>query len=207
MPAQKPKAGPPIAASSGATSLSLLERVKLDDPDAWRRLVQLYGPLLYRWCRRAHLCPEDAADVSQEVFGTVATRIATFRRDRPGDSFRGWLWTITRFKIGDLLRRKERHASAAGGSGAQQALQQIPEQLPDDDNSSADARSLVHRALELLRPEFEERSWQFFWRVTVEGHAPRDVAGEAGVTPDAVRMAKSRVLRRLREEFPDLFGE
>jgi RNA polymerase sigma-70 factor, ECF subfamily len=144
--------------------------------------------------------------VSHYVCSAVTTKIAAFRREGPRDSFRGWLWTITRFKIGDLLRRKERDPIAAGGSDAQQALQELPEQLSKDD-SDADSRSLIHRAIELLRPEFEERTWQLFWRVAVDGHAPKDVAAEMGITPDAVRMAKSRVLRRLREELPDLFGE
>jgi RNA polymerase sigma-70 factor (ECF subfamily) len=190
----------------GSTSLSLLDRVKAADPEAWRRLVHLYGPLIYQWCRRCRLGAEDAADVSQEVFRTVAARVGDFRRDRPGDSFRGWLWTIARHKIGDHLRRREREPVAAGGSEAQRRLQEVPEQLSDEDEA-ADVGSLVHRALDLVRGEFEERTWRAFWRVAVEGHAPRDVAADMGITPDAVRMAKSRVLRRLREELPDLEGD
>src|SRR5690349_18372378 len=82
--------------------------------------------------------PEDAADVAQEVFRTVAARIQDFRRDRPGDTFRGWLWTITRHKIGDHLRRLQRQPSAAGGSDAQMGLLNLPEQVPDDEESAAD---------------------------------------------------------------------
>jgi RNA polymerase sigma-70 factor, ECF subfamily len=189
------------------TSLTLLERVRNQDADGWRRLVQLYGPLVYQWCRRQRLRDEDAADVSQEVFRTVAQRIDTFRRDGPGASFRGWLWTITRNKIGDHFRREEGRPAAAGGTDAHLRLQEVPEQLPDDEQSQADTHSLTHRALALIRTEFEERTWQAFWRTVVDNEAPRDVAAELGVTPDAVRMAKSRVLRRLREELPDLAGE
>jgi RNA polymerase sigma-70 factor (ECF subfamily) len=188
------------------TSVTLLDRVKADDPQAWRRLVHLYGPLIYRWCRRCRLGAEDAADVSQEVFRTVAARVGGFRRDRPGDSFRGWLWTITRHKIGDYLRRRERQPAAAGGSDAQMRLQQVPEQLSGEEEA-ADVTGLVHRALDLVRAEFEERTWRAFWRVAVQGLSPRVVAADLGVTPDAVRMAKSRVLRRLREELPELDGD
>ena len=56
----------------------------------------------------------------------------------------------------------------------------------------------------LIRGEFEERTWQAFYRVTVEGQAAKDVAEDLGVTPSAVRLAKSRVLRRLREEMEGL---
>lgn len=190
------------AETSGSTSLTLLDRIRKDDPRAWHRLVQLYAPLIFRWCRRWQIRSEDAADVSQEVFRTVAAKIAAFRRDRPGDRFRAWLWTITRNKIGDHFRRQERQPAALGGSDAQQRFLQIPEQLSEDD-SSTDARSLVHRALDLIRPHFEERTWQAFWRAAVQGHSPKEIAGDLGVTPDAVRVAKSRVLRRLREELPE----
>jgi RNA polymerase sigma-70 factor, ECF subfamily len=191
----------------GTTSLSLLERLKIHDADGWRRLVHLYGPLLYRWCRRWQLSPEDAADVSQEVFRTVLARIADFRRESPGDSFRGWLWTITRNKIGDHFRRQERQPHGKGGTDAQLHLLELPEQLPLDEENAADTTLLVQRALELIRPEFEERTWRAFWRAAIEGHAPKDIAADLGVTPDAVRMAKSRVLRRLRIELPDLQDE
>jgi RNA polymerase sigma-70 factor (ECF subfamily) len=188
----------------GTTSVSLVDRLKRDDPEGWRRHVRLYGPLIYRWCRRGRLQPEDAADVVQEVFRTVAARIRDFRRDRPGDSFRGWLWTITRYKIGDYLRRLQRQPSAPGGSDHQIGLLNLPEELPDDEDSAADFSALVHRAMDLVRVEFADKTWRAFWRTAVEGVAAKDAAEELGVSPDAVRMAKSRVLRRLREEMPDL---
>src|SRR5262249_24884175 len=74
------------AEPSGATSLTLLERVKSRDQDAWRQLVHIYGPLVYQWCGRWQLGADDVADVFQETFQAVAAQIDGFRRDRPGDS-------------------------------------------------------------------------------------------------------------------------
>src|SRR4051812_19850568 len=91
--------------ASELTSASLLDRIRADDPEAWRRFVQLYSPLVYSWCRRAGLNTEDTADLTQEVFRSVAGHVGSFRRDRPGDTFRGWLWTITRNKLRDFFRR------------------------------------------------------------------------------------------------------
>ena len=142
---------PDAGLAPGSTSLTLLDRLRRRDPEGWRRYVRLYGPLIYRWCRRGRLRPEDAADVTQEVFRAVAARIDDFRRDRPGDSFRGWLWTITRHKIGDHLRRLRRQPDAAGGSDAQERWQLLPDPLPDDDDAAADFSDLVHRAMELVR--------------------------------------------------------
>jgi RNA polymerase sigma-70 factor (ECF subfamily) len=195
---------PPTASElPGLTSLTLLARVKDRDPQAWQRLLHLYGPLVFHWCRRWRLSSEDAADVSQEVFQALATHIDRFERDGPGQSFRGWLWTIARNKMLDHFRRAQRQPNAAGGSAAQFMLQSVPEQLPQDDDEAASSTGLVHRALDLIRGEFEERTWQMFWRSTVAGQAPRDIGAEMGVSADAVRMAKSRVLRRLRQELAD----
>jgi RNA polymerase sigma-70 factor (ECF subfamily) len=55
-----------------------------------------------------------------------------------------------------------------------------------------------------VRHEFEDRTWRAFWRVTVEGHPTADVAVEMGITSSAIRQAKSRVLRRLKEEIGEL---
>ena len=65
---------------------------------------------------------------------------------------------------------------------------------------------LFARALDLIRGEFEERTWAAFRLTAVEGRAARDVAADLAMTPGAVRVAKSRVLRRLREELGDLMG-
>lgn len=193
------------AEPSGSTSVTLLERVKSRDQDAWRQLVQIYGPLVYLWCRRWQLGSEDVADIFQEVFQAVAAQIGAFRRDRPGDSFRGWLWAITRHKILDHFRKQGKQPVAAGGSDAQQRLLELPEPPPEADPST-NTGSVIHRALEQIRAEFQAQTWQAFWRATVEGHTTKDIAADLGVTPDAVRVAKSRVLRRLRQEM-DQFGE
>jgi RNA polymerase sigma-70 factor (ECF subfamily) len=187
---------------STATSRSLLERVQADDPAAWDRLVALYAPLVYRWCRRADLPDQEVADVFQDVFQAVAAHVSTFRRDRAGDTFRGWLRTITRNKVRDHFRRLGREPGGAGGTEAQLRFARLPDAAADkgdSDEGRAD-RGLFARAIDLLRGEFEERTWRAFWLTAVEDRAPADVAHDLGMSPGAVRVAKSRVLRRLREE-------
>jgi RNA polymerase sigma-70 factor (ECF subfamily) len=189
-----------------ATSPSLLARARNHDPAAWERMVDLYAPLVYHWCRRAGLSAEDTADVFQEVFRSVSEHLSGFRKDRPGDSFRGWLRIITRNKVLDHFRRQEHQAAAAGGTDAQLRLQALPDAARDDEDPSEQdlIRQQLHRALEAIRPEFEERTWQAFWAVQVDNRATDDVAAELGQTTAAVRKAKYRVLRRLREEMSEL---
>src|SRR4029077_16915488 len=86
---------------SGATSMSLLVRVKLREPRAWEQLVLLYTPLVYEWCRANGLEEFDAADVGQEVFLAVARTIGDFRLEQSAGTFRGWLRTITLNKVRD----------------------------------------------------------------------------------------------------------
>jgi RNA polymerase sigma-70 factor, ECF subfamily len=189
------------------TSLTLLERLRADEPDAWQAMVRLYSPLVYSWCARAGVRGADADDVLQAVFQAAATHLASFRRDREADTFRGWLRGITRNVALMHFRRDARQPRASGGTESLLQLHEVIDPTTpdsDDDDSLAEADELHRRALELVRGEFEERTWQMFWRTTVEDRSPVDLAAELGVTPAAVRKAKSRVLRRLKEEFGEL---
>ena len=188
------------------TSGTLLNRIRADDPRAWDRLVALYGPLVYHWCRGWHLQTNDAADVVQEVFQSVAASVGGFRKVRPTDSFRAWLRTITRNKVYDHFRRTGRQPIAAGGTDVQRRLAAFPAPVVPEDSPPDDApeRQLFFRALELICGEFAERSWQAFWRTTVDGLPAPAVAAELSMSAGAVRVAKSRVLQRLRSELGDL---
>jgi RNA polymerase sigma-70 factor (ECF subfamily) len=190
------------------TSPSLLLRVKQNDPEAWTRLSRIYGPLVYHWSRRCGLSAEDAADIVQEVFGILARRINGFRRERPEDTFRGWLWTITRNKVRDHVRRVRDRPSADGGTVAYERLQQLaddaPEPWADDEQRSATEHGIVGRALALIQTEFEPTTWRSFWIATVERKTTAEIATSLGITKQAVRQAKYRVLRRLREEMDGL---
>jgi RNA polymerase sigma-70 factor (ECF subfamily) len=197
----------------------LLQRLRANESEAWHVMVELYTPLVCHWCARGGVRGADAEDVAQEVFHAAASHLEDFRRDRPGDSFRGWLRGITRNMVLQHFRRGARHPKAAGGSDALQRLQEVEggsagggsEDMDpavgggsEDEGPAEELDGLRRRALELVRGEFEERTWQFFWQTVVEGRAPVDIAADAGVSSAAVRMAKSRVLHRLKEAFGDL---
>jgi RNA polymerase sigma-70 factor (ECF subfamily) len=189
------------------TSLSLLLRVRSQNAEAWDRLVFLYAPLVRHWCQRWGVNGTDIEDIQQEVFQAVARNLPSFHRDRPGDTFRGWLRVIVRSKFLDHCRRLDRQPVGQGGSTAQIQFALVPDQAPDtDDDAPEEVKSLHHRALELVKSEFEERTWQAFWRCAVEDQSPAEVGQAMDMTPAAVRKAKSRVLRRLKEEMGDLLG-
>jgi RNA polymerase sigma-70 factor (ECF subfamily) len=198
--------------SSSATSRSLLGRVRSNDPAAWDQLVTLYGPLVYGWCRHGNLQTADAADILQEVFLAVATHIGDFRKQTEAGTFRGWLRTITRNKMMDYYRRRGREPGGEGGTEAGTRFAQVPQPAahisPDDESRIEQTAeiTLFQTALANIRGEFAPRTWQAFWLTAVEGRATKDAAIEVSMTPAAVRVAKSRVLQRLREELGDLEG-
>lgn len=198
-----------VDSSSSSIQSSLLLRVREHDSDAWRRFVDVFSPLIYDWCRGQGLQAADAADVMQEVFRSVTNSVAQFRRDRAGDSFRGWLWTITRNKIRDHFRVRASQANAVGGTEADRKWQQIPDEEPPDsadESLSETTKTPFRRVLESVQRDFGETTWQAFMRVTVDGLAAADVAADLKISVNAVRKAKARVLRRLREEFGDLLS-
>ncbi len=140
------------------------------------------------------------------MFQAVSAKIGGFQREKPDSSFRGWLWTITRNQVRLHFRRLGSRPQATGGSTAQQQLNQQPDLLDplSDDSSIESHNGLVNRALRLVEEDFEEKTWQAFWRATVEGDAPADVAADLGISVWTVYKARARVLSRLREELGGL---
>jgi len=192
----------------GSTSRSLLADAQQDDQAAWARLVHLYAPLVAAWCRRLGVAEQDVVDVLQEVFAAVASNLIRFRKERPHDTFRGWLSTITRNKVRDYFRRRADRPAAVGGTEASLRLAQAPDvqAIAREFDAVEDAAfgEVLQRALESIRGEFQEQTWRAFWSVVVEGKASADVAVDLAMQPGAVRVSKSRVLARLRRELGDV---
>lgn len=193
---------------SDATRASLLSRAREHDSQAWNELVELYGPLIAHWCYRCQLNSQQAADVVQDVFASIAKSLGNYHAKKENGAFRSWLWTITSNKIKDHYRRNDGQAIGTGGSTALASLEQIPDatdRIPDvEPTDDAQISELVSRGLQQVRAEFEPRTWDIFRRVVIDQIATAIVAQEFGVTAAAVRQVRSRVLRRLRQQLGDI---
>src|ERR1041384_3266702 len=145
----------PDEPSSTRTPRSLIDRARANDPAAWATLVDLYAPLAPRWCRRAGLNDADAADILQDVFLAVAAHLGGFKKERSGDTFRGWLRVILRNKVHDHFRRLGR---APGGEGGTEAGPRFPRRTdpdpPAEPSDDVAERLLLRRCCALIRPEF-----------------------------------------------------
>jgi RNA polymerase sigma-70 factor (ECF subfamily) len=144
-------------------------------------------------------------DVTQEVFAGVAAGLDSFRKDRPGATFRGWIRGIARHKVQDYFRKTP--GRAEGGTEVLIRLREVPEEIDDPDRSETDeVAGLYRRALDMVRCQFEERTWLAFWKVAMENRGPAEVAAELGMTVNTVRQSKSRILRRIKEELGELIA-
>ena len=194
-----------FAARDDSTSATLINRAKANETEAWSRLSDLYGPLAY-WCRRSGVNAHDSADIVQEVFQALAANLKRFRKERSGDSFRGWLWTITRNKIRDHFRAAGRRPAAIGGTDAHIRFLNEAEQVVIAKHDSTNVQrpdSPVDAALESIRGEFTDHTWRAFWLSVISSENATQVAAELEMSPNAVRLAKWRVLRRLKEILGD----
>jgi RNA polymerase sigma-70 factor (ECF subfamily) len=182
------------------TQPSLLVRLRdARDERAWAQFVDVYAPLVYGYARRRGLQNADAADLTQVVLRVVASAIQRWDYDPQRGSFRGWLFTIVRSKLATFLGRKPDPCRGTGDTATQLLLEARP--APEDDSAIWDReyeQRLFAWAAEQVRGQVREATWLAFWQTAIEGKPGKEVAGSLGLSLAAVRLAKSRVLARLR---------
>jgi RNA polymerase sigma-70 factor (ECF subfamily) len=189
---------PPRSGPIPDTSWTLLRSVQDGSPEGWRRIVDLYAPVVARWCRRAGLQAADVDNVLQDVFLAVSRSLASFRQDHGSGRFRAWLSAITRHRLSDHHDRQGRAPRAGGGDEARQWLENLP--APEEAAEVDPTFRLLElrRVLDEVRAEVRPTTWEAFWQTAFQGRASPEVAAELGMTPTAVRLAARRVLQRVR---------
>lgn len=181
-----------------STSASLIKRLRNPhDEEAWQRFVDLYVPTLHAWAHRRGLSDSDASDLTQEILVLLLNKMQQFRYD-PERSFRGWIRIVAMNKWREMQRRKIKQPE-------QREL--VLEEVPEDEDEFWETEltlRVVNRAFYLLETDFAEKTAQAFRKCAIEGVRPQEVAHSLGITVNAVYLAKSHVLRRLRQELEGL---
>ncbi|HLN33421.1 MAG TPA: sigma-70 family RNA polymerase sigma factor [Gemmataceae bacterium] len=190
-----------------ATPLSLLERLKVAKPDAsdWQRLQEIYPPLIRSWLARVPGVRDEIDDLTQEVLVVLFREMSSFERRRDG-SFRAWLRQVTVNRVRAFQKARQHRPIAGLGEAADQLLAQL------EDSDSNLARQwdrdydthVFQKLLAMVRGDFEPNTWKAFQRFAVEGLPAAQVAHELEMSESAVVQAKSRVLKRLRQEAGEL---
>lgn len=181
------------------TSLSLLDRLRRDPSEAdWVRLQAVYRPLVSGWVARVPGLESEADDVVQEVLIVLVRELPRFERRREG-SFRTWLRRVTANRVREVWRQRARRPSTAPAEAFLDRLADPAGDLSAEWDRDHD-RHVFARLEEVIRPDFTDATWAAYRRFAVDGAPAERVAAELGLTRNAVVLAKSRVLRRLREE-------
>lgn len=185
-----------------STRGSLIDRAGGGSEDAWFELVQLYVPMVTGWLRRQSVSVHDAEEIGQDVMAFVVQNLSTFDHSGRTGAFRRWLREITLNRLRAFWRKKSGKANALGGS----IFQHIADQLEDPSSDLSLAWDSEHDAYVLramltkMEQVFQPETFEVFRRLSFDGASPSDLATEFGLSIGAVYGAKSRVLRKLREE-------
>lgn len=191
------------------TSLSLLERLQdrgRPDNESWTRMVDMYSPLIRNWLKRHGLEGQDADDIVQEVLSVVFRRLPDFQRNDRTGSFRAWLRTIAVNCLRDFWKSRRRRKAGAGLASGSDDVQQMLDELADSASALSQLwdrehdRHVTQYLLQLIKPEFSDANWEAFERVAIRGESAKTVAADLDVTLNAIYIARSRILARLREE-------
>ena len=182
------------------TRSSLL--LRLCDPgdhEAWVEFVGLYEPVIYRLLRKAGIQDADALEIMQELLLAVSRNVENWKPREENGSFRGWLRRVTRHLVVNWVRRRKRQLATT--SLDMDSLLVADEPDSGDESRQFDSevrRSLFHRASEQVRGEVQAQTWRAFWETAVCRREVGEVADQLGMTAGAVRVAKCRVIARLR---------
>lgn len=183
------------------TSNSLLAAVrKGSDSRAWDRLIELYTPFMRKIMLRRGIAPSEVEDVLQNALTIVVRRIPDFERQRVG-SFRTWLRRITANCLQEYWRAQGRNPQGTGGSKIAAMVNELCDQESDLSRywDEQHDRFVLLQLLEMVKHEFRSTTFEAFRRLALEGDSVDDVATELGISVNAAFVARSRVLKRLRE--------
>jgi RNA polymerase sigma-70 factor (ECF subfamily) len=176
------------------------------DQEAWQTFVDLYTPLVYRFCRGRGLQDADASDVTQQVLSIVHRTIGKFEYDRERGRFRSWLGAVTAHEI-TRYQRKQQQPGKGAGDGWGSDLADLESAAVDPAWAEEFNGYIYQLALSRIQAEFDPLVWQAFELTLVKDVKPRAAAQQLGKTPAWVCKARYKVLDRLRKELDFLTSD
>ncbi|NBY02528.1 MAG: sigma-70 family RNA polymerase sigma factor [Planctomycetes bacterium] len=173
------------------TSLTLLQKLRIQDPDGWESYTKLYLPLLYKWLKNVGISDEDAQDICQEVFINTYTSLSSFEHHGTG-SFRRWLRTIVNRRISDHFRKKEKDSPVVPikGSGPKVLSESWEEAFVNE---------VYQSALAMVRQKTSPRDWAIFEKLHFSDNSIQEIAKQYKITANSAAVIRCRILFKLRE--------
>jgi RNA polymerase sigma factor (sigma-70 family) len=201
--------------SSSATRRSLLSRLKQSNAqESWREFFDTYWRLIYTAALNAGLADSEAQEVVQETVLTVVRKIKSFRYDPAVGSFKGWLLTIVRWRIGDQFRKRQKQIRLPSSRRAEASGTATLERIADPGAINLDVlweeewqRTVFAAALSRVKRQANARHYQMFDLHAVKHWSVDKVAQTLGVSTGQVRLAKHKITVLMRREVARLEKE
>ena len=184
------------------TRSSLIAQVRSpEDREAWDQFVVMYRPVIYRMARRRGMQDADAQDLVQTVLMRVAGAIQSWEKSGPETRFRHWLRRVARNAIATAFSRQPKDA----GVGGSEMLEWLGEQSAtaadiERELSQESMREKYLRAASVVKLDVDSDTWRAFELTVVNGQPCDEVADLLGKSMGTVYAARSRIMRRLREQ-------
>lgn len=185
----------------------LLRLRRPEDSESWAEFAEIYTPLIYGYCRKREISHADTADIVQDVMRSISLAMENFEYDPARGKFKGWLFTAVRHAVGRHFRKASRRPLSIAETSILQALDERVDDSHQQEWESDYQRQLLAWALQKVKPEFNPRIWRAFEETALQERLPDEVAHELGMSKNAIAVAKSRVLQRLREKVQSVDAE
>lgn len=200
-----------------ATRQSLLCRLKdTADETSWHEFFDIYWNLIYRVARKAGLSDPEAQDVVQETVISVAQRIEGFVYDPQVCSFKTWMLRLTRWRINNRLKAKQRegahlHESLPSGEATRtptiERLSDPASATPDESWDREWERNILETAIDRTKRRVNPAQYQIYDLCVHEQKSAWEVARALEVNVARVYLARHRVTAVLKEELARLKRE
>jgi RNA polymerase sigma-70 factor (ECF subfamily) len=197
------------------TRHSLLSRLKdCDDQESWRDFFDTYWKLIYGVAIKSGMSDDEAQEVVQETVIAVAKKIPEFKTDPAFGSFKAWLLNLTRWRIADQLRKRQRQGRAqqhrsdrTSTNSTTSTIGKIQdpagfelEHLWDEEWE----KNLIDAAIEKVKRQVNPRHYQMFYLHVIKKQSVQQVVRSLGVNAGQIYLAKHRIGGLIKKEIKNL---
>lgn len=190
------------------TTKALEELKESNDAAAWRQFQEYFYPVVLNFAKAGGLSLADAEDAAQQTMLTFVQAYRAGKYEREKGRLSGWLYGLARRVILNYRKHLPREKLVADATTGTAFWNGIEDEESIKQSWDRGWRQMVlERSLQQVRRETDKKVFEAFELYALMGENPQEVAKQLGISPNAVYIAKSRVLTRLRQlqkEFEDM---
>jgi RNA polymerase sigma-70 factor, ECF subfamily len=185
------------------TTLILEGLADSQNNQAWTGFVGYFKPILVGFARKSGLNQQAAEDFTQQALLEFFKSYRTGNYDRAKGRLSHWLFGIARKVLSQTFRRAKPEKVATDlqrSTSDSQPLENFADPAAAEDLWQQQWEKMVMQiCMDRARKEFDEKTFAAFEMYALQDVDPTEAAKRLGLSRNAVYIAKSRILSRLRE--------